>query len=238
MPAGARWSWRSRNGAGTPVAALADLVLDTEVGPELCPSTMTFAGSLVALAAVTGILGGGVAEAVIAEVADAAAEAAAAAAALLERPRRDRGPPRGVARRTPDDRRARPRDRARRRGDDRPDADGGGRRPGRGAADRRVPARPAGDRRPRRRGGPVRPGAVDGRRWTARSPGSSPRPARPSSWSVLPGPAPRGVESIAVPGTRGILSRGGGPRPSPAPRPAAGPCSRAGGPRASRMLRR
>jgi len=74
------------NGAGTPVAALADLVLDTGVGPELCPSTMTFAGSLVALAAVTGILCGGAAEAVIAEVADAAAEAAAAAAALLSDP--------------------------------------------------------------------------------------------------------------------------------------------------------
>jgi glucosamine--fructose-6-phosphate aminotransferase (isomerizing) len=74
------------NGAGTPVAALADLVLDTEVGEELCPSTMTFAGSLVALAAVAGILGGGAAEAVIADVADVAAEAAAAAAARLGDP--------------------------------------------------------------------------------------------------------------------------------------------------------
>ena len=74
------------NGAGTPVAALADLVLDTEVGEERCPSTMTFAGSLVALAAVTGILGGGAVDAVVAEVAEAAAQAATVASGLLADP--------------------------------------------------------------------------------------------------------------------------------------------------------
>ena len=47
------------NGAHTPLAARADIALDTDVGPETCPSTMTFAGSLVALAAVAGVLGGG-----------------------------------------------------------------------------------------------------------------------------------------------------------------------------------
>ena len=70
------------NGTATPIEAFADLVLDTEVGPEACPSTMTFAGSLVALAAVAAILGGGTAEAAIANV-DAAAETAAAASADL-----------------------------------------------------------------------------------------------------------------------------------------------------------
>ena len=74
------------NGAGTPVAGLADLALDTKAGRELCPSTMTFAGSLVALATVTGILGGGAADTVIAGVADVAAAAAAGAAALLGDP--------------------------------------------------------------------------------------------------------------------------------------------------------
>jgi glucosamine--fructose-6-phosphate aminotransferase (isomerizing) len=47
------------NGPGTPLAARADIALDTSVGQETCPSTMTFAGSLVVLAAVAGVLGGG-----------------------------------------------------------------------------------------------------------------------------------------------------------------------------------
>lgn len=47
------------NGAHTPLAARADIALDTAIGEEVCPSTMTFAGSLVALAAVAGVLGGG-----------------------------------------------------------------------------------------------------------------------------------------------------------------------------------
>lgn len=74
------------NGAATPVGALADLVLDTNAGPELGPSTMTFAGSLVALATVSGVLGGDPVEAVITHVEDAAAVAATASQELLEGP--------------------------------------------------------------------------------------------------------------------------------------------------------
>ena len=74
------------NGATTPVAALADLVLDTDVGPEVCPSTITFAGSLVALATVAAILGGDTVEAANANVAAAAARAATASAELLGEP--------------------------------------------------------------------------------------------------------------------------------------------------------
>jgi glutamine---fructose-6-phosphate transaminase (isomerizing) len=74
------------NGKTTPVAAFADFVLDTEVGPEDCPSTMTFAGSLVALAALAVILGGGAAEAAVASIDHAAAAAAAASAELLDEP--------------------------------------------------------------------------------------------------------------------------------------------------------
>jgi len=74
------------NGAGSPLAALADLALDTDAGRENCPSTMTFAGSLVVLAAVTGILAGGSVEAVIADVRAAAAAAATASAELLAAP--------------------------------------------------------------------------------------------------------------------------------------------------------
>jgi len=74
------------NGARTPVSAFADLVLDTAVGPESGPSTMTFAGSLVAFATVTGILEGREPEVVMTEVEAAAAAAAAAAAGLLDTP--------------------------------------------------------------------------------------------------------------------------------------------------------
>ena len=74
------------NGAATPVGALADLVLDTEAGPEVGPSTMTFAGSLVALAAVAGVLGGGTVEAVITDVAADVATAATASSELLREP--------------------------------------------------------------------------------------------------------------------------------------------------------
>lgn len=76
------------NGVATPVAALADLVLDTDVGVEACPSTMTFAGSLVALAAVAGILAGGAVESVVADVRAAAALAASTSAGLLGEPDR------------------------------------------------------------------------------------------------------------------------------------------------------
>ncbi len=74
------------NGTATPLAPLADLILDTDVGPEACPSTMTFAGSLVALAAVATILGGDTAEAAIASSGAAAAAAATASADLLREP--------------------------------------------------------------------------------------------------------------------------------------------------------
>ena len=100
------------NGVRTPLAARADLALDTAVGPETCPSTMTFAGALVALAAVAGILGaargavaalagmpgasrrpaaatpdpGAVVAAVLGEVGPAAESAAGAAAELLAAP--------------------------------------------------------------------------------------------------------------------------------------------------------
>ena len=74
------------NGAGSPLAARADIALDTAVGPEACPSTMTFAGSLVVLAAIARVLGGGATGAAIGEVRADAAAAAAAAEALLAAP--------------------------------------------------------------------------------------------------------------------------------------------------------
>jgi glutamine---fructose-6-phosphate transaminase (isomerizing) len=74
------------NGTATPVATFADLVLDTKVGREDGPSTMTFAGSLVALATLAAILGGSTAGAAIASVGCAAAAAATAAADLLSEP--------------------------------------------------------------------------------------------------------------------------------------------------------
>jgi glucosamine--fructose-6-phosphate aminotransferase (isomerizing) len=74
------------NGAATPLAARADLAIDTGVGPEACPSTMTFAGSLVALSAVAAILAGAAVEAAVAGVGEGAAAASAAAAELLAEP--------------------------------------------------------------------------------------------------------------------------------------------------------
>lgn len=81
------------NGSRTPLAARVDIALDTAVGPEVCPSTMTFAGSLVVLAAVAAILGGsgggpgpgGTARvaAVVDEVTKGAETAARAAEAVL-----------------------------------------------------------------------------------------------------------------------------------------------------------
>ena len=47
------------NGLDNPLATGADVALDTAVGDELGPSTMTFAASLVALDAVAGVLAGG-----------------------------------------------------------------------------------------------------------------------------------------------------------------------------------
>jgi glutamine---fructose-6-phosphate transaminase (isomerizing) len=74
------------NGAGSPLASAADLVLDTAVGPEACPSSTTFAGALVALAAVAGILRGMPPEAAVAAAHDEASKAATAASALLANP--------------------------------------------------------------------------------------------------------------------------------------------------------
>lgn len=74
------------NGQAGPAAELADLALDTAVGPEAGPSTMTFAGSLVALAAVAAILGGSGVDGALARVGREAAAAAAAAADLLAEP--------------------------------------------------------------------------------------------------------------------------------------------------------
>jgi glutamine---fructose-6-phosphate transaminase (isomerizing) len=74
------------NGADSPLAAGADLVLDTTVGPEACPSSMTFAGALVALASVAGVLRGLPAESAVAAARDEAAKAAPAASALLANP--------------------------------------------------------------------------------------------------------------------------------------------------------
>lgn len=74
------------NGAATPLAALADLALDTRAGPEVCPSTMTFAASLVALGAVAGVLRGDSVETALTDAAAAATSAAAAAEQLLGAP--------------------------------------------------------------------------------------------------------------------------------------------------------
>jgi glutamine---fructose-6-phosphate transaminase (isomerizing) len=74
------------NGLANPLAAGADVALDTAVGGELGPSTMTFAASLVALDAVTGVLSAGAtadADAIVARVALDAEGAAAAAETLL-----------------------------------------------------------------------------------------------------------------------------------------------------------
>ena len=64
------------NGRDNPLAALADVALDTRAGREDGPSTMTFAGSLVVMAALTAALGG--------PGGDGAAPAAAAMRAVLQ----------------------------------------------------------------------------------------------------------------------------------------------------------
>ena len=79
------------NGLDNPLAAGADVALDTAVGDELGPSTMTFAASLVALDAVVRVLSGGPGAAgevdriVERVLADAEAAAAATEALLAER---------------------------------------------------------------------------------------------------------------------------------------------------------
>jgi glutamine---fructose-6-phosphate transaminase (isomerizing) len=74
------------NGLDTALAGLADLALDTCAGPELGPSTMTFCGTLVMMAAIARTLAGGEPQ----WPADAE-QAAAAAQALLTDPQRSAG---------------------------------------------------------------------------------------------------------------------------------------------------
>ncbi len=74
------------NGLGNSLARIADLALDTRAGPELGPSTMTFAGALVAHAAIVELIAGGSPEAAVAAVTRDAEAAAAAIEALLEDP--------------------------------------------------------------------------------------------------------------------------------------------------------
>ncbi len=80
------------NGLRTPLAGRVDATLDTAAGLEICPSSMTFAAALVALAAVAGILlaAGGPERrdvaVIIDDVAAAARAAAEASAQLLDDP--------------------------------------------------------------------------------------------------------------------------------------------------------
>ncbi|HXY73361.1 MAG TPA: SIS domain-containing protein [Actinomycetota bacterium] len=70
------------NGSSNPLAEKADLGFDTRVGEEHGPSTMTFAGSLVVLAAIGRVLAGEDAASAV-EVTRAGAETAAAAIETL-----------------------------------------------------------------------------------------------------------------------------------------------------------
>jgi glucosamine--fructose-6-phosphate aminotransferase (isomerizing) len=72
------------NGGTSTLAGLADLVLDTYAGEETGPSTMTFSGALVVLAAVAAIIGGAEPEDVVPGVAAEAARTAFAIERLLE----------------------------------------------------------------------------------------------------------------------------------------------------------
>jgi glucosamine--fructose-6-phosphate aminotransferase (isomerizing) len=72
------------NGPANPLAAAADLALDTRAGDEVGPSTMTFAASLAVVAAVGGVLRGDDHGAVTDGVIDRAQRAATAIEGLLE----------------------------------------------------------------------------------------------------------------------------------------------------------
>jgi glutamine---fructose-6-phosphate transaminase (isomerizing) len=74
------------NGADTPLAGLGELALDTRAGQEVCPSTMTFAGSLVVLAAVIEVLLGASGDEAIGTATRMAREAASAASLVLRDP--------------------------------------------------------------------------------------------------------------------------------------------------------
>jgi glucosamine--fructose-6-phosphate aminotransferase (isomerizing) len=74
------------NGADSRLSGLGDLALDTRAGVEVCPSTMTFAGSLVVLSAVCDILAGASAEDAVAAADWEASVAAVSAGRLLAEP--------------------------------------------------------------------------------------------------------------------------------------------------------
>ncbi len=74
------------NGCDNPLAALGDVALDTAAGQEVGPSTMTFAGSLVVLAAVSSILAGEAAPDVLGRLCEEAEAAAQAAERMLAQP--------------------------------------------------------------------------------------------------------------------------------------------------------
>ena len=71
------------NGTDNPLAAAADIALDTRAGEEVGPSTMTFAGSIVAVAAVGAVLAGGSPAAVVAQIGAQSETAARAAERIL-----------------------------------------------------------------------------------------------------------------------------------------------------------
>jgi len=72
------------NGSANPLSELAHLALDTRVGEEHGPSTMTFAGSLVVLAALGRILAGEDAPSAVATTSIGAERAAGAIESMLE----------------------------------------------------------------------------------------------------------------------------------------------------------
>ena len=72
------------NGVTNTLAGLADLALDTHAGPEVGPSTMTFAASLVLVAAVGRAIAGRPVPTLIEDLRDGAALAAAAIERLLD----------------------------------------------------------------------------------------------------------------------------------------------------------
>jgi glutamine---fructose-6-phosphate transaminase (isomerizing) len=72
------------NGGTNALASMADVAFDTDVGPESGPSTMTFAGSLVVVGAISRVLAGHPADAVLEHVEAEAGFAAAAIDRILE----------------------------------------------------------------------------------------------------------------------------------------------------------
>lgn len=71
------------NGLDNPLALAGDITLDIKAGPETAPSTMTFATTLVVLAAVADVLAGRPAGDAVRDAAQAARRTAAAAATMV-----------------------------------------------------------------------------------------------------------------------------------------------------------